>query len=286
MSVSPLLYPDIYKDNLEKIEIYENFEEFIELENDEMNFLFTDEDVARETIESFIESFLEYLRGESENVEIEIDTSFLRDFFIEEIEKIEVCEEDTFLELNMGNLEEIEEIEDASKTLTCRPYEMSAEQFLDFLLEQTNTTDLFETISFDLLEVTEDTENIDKLREGVSIYKKSLWISLFAILIFITLGFFINRNNKKITLKAFSLTFIISGIIIIILSISIRQFSFMIIEMFPEIISQLSEFIQLLIRSIISRKSLIGILTLGLGIGGIIWTGKMQKPDQQESSKN
>ncbi|MBI5355636.1 MAG: hypothetical protein HZB68_04240, partial [Candidatus Aenigmarchaeota archaeon] len=84
-----LLYPDIYKNALEKAGAYG----FLEAQSNSSSFPVPIKGTVRENADRALENGLSYLRGDtsSPGIYIEIDGSKIRDFFITKAQEFPVC---------------------------------------------------------------------------------------------------------------------------------------------------------------------------------------------------
>lgn len=238
------LYPSVYVESLEESGAFEYVEEQL---GNQTAFIKTPEEGIEPVVEDLLGNTLSYVRSDTDelNLTVELDKEELRNFFLESMESVPVCQQNqTYSFDDLENL--------------CRPPGIDEEAFLDELLESQNLS-FFQNDTIDLAEVygleegSEGKATLDRIRKIVSFYKIFV---VFLLLIIGLLGVAIFKLEHKV--KKFMYWFgpplFLAGLTIVIAVLVSKAF---LISYLPEIgVPLLPELIQS-VANIIALRTII-----------------------------
>ena len=202
-SAGILLYPEVYQEAFEENNFYSSLENSLNESNGGAFILF--ESGLKPEIDSLLENFLAYLRGESEkpNLEVKINREGLRSFLEESVKSFPSCESG-------------EKPFDENGDVICKPLEKTGSEFVDDVLEKKNLT-FFESESVDLAEVYGlSNPEFQKARGYVILYNWILYSMIFFSLTAMVLIFFISEKSLLSSFKIYGISFLAAGISTII----------------------------------------------------------------------
>lgn len=275
LTLSSFLYPPVYFQAFESAGVYSYIEQNIG--NAESATFIDFQDGVKPTIERLFSNFLEYMRSDSDvlNLTVKIDKEKLRSFFLDAVTNVSECRQgqDPF-----------------NKENPCLPRGMSSEQFLDYFLESNNLTFL-DKDEVDLAQVygieqgSEGRESLDNARNYIKYYRLSSIIIAIVILTIWFLIFLLQRPNTRKVMRTISLTLIASSLILFLAVKSITSLQDKINIQDPLLISLAQTVIGLVSSKLTIFTAISGIAGIILLILSLIVKNPMQSANNKEKKQ-
>jgi len=270
-TASTLLSPSFYTDSLESSGTFDYIDENLE-KIPETSFIKFPDNSSEELFEELITNFLEYIRGDSETLDLNasVDTSKVKDFFITRVEQLPVCQSE-----QISSQDSLEGI--------CRPQNQTSEEFLDEFLERNNITILDkDTIDlkeiYDLKKGSEGRETLDNIRNAVSYYWLAVGLIAILSMTLVFLIIIISPTKSGLKLAGISITIasIITFMIVTITSFSIQNY-------IPQVNPLLNSIITAFADELIVRLYISSLIAFTAGIILFIISFFIKKPKRQPS---
>jgi len=266
-----LLYPQIYENALEKGGIYSIINEQVG-GMQSINFVTIGSGGVESKINEAIVKILEYMRGSSDEVDLywDINQTEVRNFLEGEVEKMRVCNSNEPYEIN--------------GTVQCRPANITVEELLESELKKGNVTILNNNESrINVLDIYDPDRNIEVFRGYVTVYRYSLYLLSFFILLIIAAILIIDKKRERNGLEWIGITFLIAGTLVVILSSLGGNFLY---TLFSTQIPIIQPAIIKLIAPIFNSIKINGVITIIIGFVALVVAFFVKNKEEREQKSD